>query len=116
MEKLESLNAIVEEFQIKASTLRVFKISELVLEGKNYDVVAESPRHLETGNVPNFLFEDRDQNFCSIFSDSIVSNESHCTQITESLPNIKLLSDAEILSSDFEPDQGATILTSDAYT
>lgn len=113
MDHLETLNAIVEEFDIKTSTLQVFKLDQLFLEGKKYSVLPKPPRQLESGIMPHFVFDDKDQSFCSIFSDPASGDGSNSTQITDCIPSLKLVSESEILSSDFDVDQAATILTSD---
>lgn len=113
MEQLETLNAIAEEFSVKTATLQAFKLEQLYLEGKKYSVLTNPPRHLETGYIPQIMFEDKDQSFCSIFSDPATTDMSNSTQVTDCIPSIKLVSQPDILSSDFDADQVATILTSD---
>lgn len=115
MEKLEPLNAIANEFQIKTATLQIFNLDQLFYEGKAYSVLALPPSHLETGIMPQLVFEDKDHNFCSIFSDSASTEATNSTQVTSCGPSLKLVSEAEILSSDFDVDQASTILTSDGF-
>lgn len=114
MDQLETLNDIAEEFEIKTTTLQTFKLEQLFLEGKRYSVLPEPPRHFEIGNMPQIVFEEKDQSFCSIFSDAENSCFRNSTQSTDCTPVLKLVSEPEILSSDFDADRMTTILTSDA--
>lgn len=113
MENLESVYTITLEFCIKRSTTCIFGIAELVDQGKDYVEVSERPIKLETGYLPDIVFEDEcNDQFCSIFSD-----ENQTTQITQDREHTtfeKLHSETEILSSEFEMDSGVPILTSDS--
>lgn len=115
MENFESLNTIVREFEIKKSTIALFGISGLVENGKNYVEVTDRPVHLEDRYLPDIVTDydnnkHTDDQFCSIFSDGLET-----TQITQENLFVfeKLHSEKEILSSEFDMDQGEPILTSE---
>lgn len=103
MENLETLNAIVDEFEIKKATLDVFRLAELAEEGKRFRIGTKP----EFSHVPDIVFEDANTTFCSIFS----GDSSFSTQATS--VGAKLKSDDEILSSDFGVDDAPVLLTSD---
>lgn len=128
MENFENLNTILDEFNIKKATLEVFNLAKLYEFGTTLEQVSIPPT--EYGDqVPNVVFDEQDSSFCSIFSDSIEQpNSTQPSQISQfsqqsqfastqvswcSQYNSKLLSDGDILSSDFGLDPAAPILTSD---
>lgn len=114
MEKLESLQAFVQEFRIKRSTTAIFGISELIHQARAYVEVCERPTHLNTGYLPDIVFEDDSANqFCSIFSEADQTSATQFTETEELLVLRKLHSDSEILSSEFEIDAEVPILTSE---
>lgn len=113
MEKLEALNTIIDEFHIKQTTTAIFGIADLIDKGKSYVEVSVPPTHLESGYLPDIVYDDDSQNdnFCSIFSEQL-----EVTQITQNDTTFeKLRSDNEILSSEFDIDPQEPILTSEAW-
>lgn len=128
MENFESLNTILDEFKIKKATIEVFNLGKLYKFGITLDQVSAPPTSYGD-HVPNVVFDEQDSSFCSIFSDpagqpqstqqsqfSQFSQQSQfsSTQISRlSQFNSKLVSEGDILSSDFGLDPAAPILTSD---
>lgn len=112
MEKLEALNTIIDEFHIKQTTTAIFGISDLIDKGKSYVEVSVPPAQLESGYLPDIVYDDDSQNdnFCSIFSE-----QPDVTQITQNSTFEKLHSDNDILSSEFDIDPQEPILTSETW-
>lgn len=112
MEKFESLHAIFDEFNIRKSTAALYGISGLMQNGECYVETPDRPVHLENGYLPDIISEANSYDqFCSIFSDQFETTQ--VTQEQNSLQYEKLHSEREILSSEFEMDQGEPILTSE---
>lgn len=111
MENFESLNAIVNEFKIKKTTLDIFSLAELVEEGTHFKIVTEvSPA--DYTHIPEIIFEDSlEVSFCSIFSDSYDTTQT--SLVEDSNTNVKLKFDDGILSSEFDVDETPILLTSD---
>lgn len=121
MQKFESINAIVEEFQFKKTTLAIFGLDELYHQGTKIQFGDFEPVH--TDNVIEIVFEEEDPSFCSIFADdSTMDTQSTLpTQNTQVLQvamagtsaPMKLVSDGDILSSEFELDRSEPFLLSE---
>lgn len=124
MENLEPINAIVDEFQFKKRSLDLFGLSELYNQGINYEFTVFDPKDY-SDQPPIIVFEDEEPSFCSIFSEqdfqqtqtSQFTSDTRIIQFSgrdyKELSALKLLSDREILSSDFEEDQSPPILLSE---
>lgn len=83
MEKLECLHAILAEFGIKHKIGALFGLGEL-LEDPSYVEVSEVPVHLECGVLPDIVFGQDSEVFCSIFGDSDVSSDSGSMEMADS--------------------------------
>lgn len=118
MENFESINAIVDEFKYKKGTLAIFGLDSLYEQGKSFQFGVPEPS-VPNPDPPSIVYEDEDPSFCSIFSDpdSLVqtTQATQLTQLTSQVPRsiAKLLSDLEILSSEFDLDHSQPILLSE---
>lgn len=123
MENLESLNAIVDEFKFKGGSLEIFGLEILYEQGKNYEFIDFEPKDY-SDEPPTIIFEDEESSFCSIFSEqdfrqtqtSQFTNEitiQHNFRDSNEAVILKLLSDKEILSSEFGDEHSSPLLLSE---
>lgn len=113
MENFESLNAIVDEFKIKQSTLSIFCINSSYRLGKELKVVSSPPKHSLSDRPIEITFDSKDDAFCSIFLDCFQnSNTSSLSCPNTEMQGQKLKFESDMLSSDFDDDFLQAILTS----
>lgn len=120
MENLEPLNAIVDEFRFKRSSLEIFGLDVIYEQGKKYEFSDFEPKDFND-KPPTIIFEDEEPSFCSIFSEqdcqqtqtSQITNDTQKRQVCHGEFALKLLSDREILTSDFCKEQSSPLLLSE---
>lgn len=128
MENFEPLNAIVDEFQVKKSTLAIFGLDQLYERGTYLRFGEFEP--VSSRYLPIITHDDEEPEFCSIFSEPDSLYTTQPTQLTQqpiqldqltamgqgAQPTVKdltkLVSDREILSSEFE-EQSTPLLLSE---
>lgn len=101
MERFELLNAIVGEFAIKEAALDLFGVKQLVWAGRDYQPASEPLVHAA---LPQIVYDD-------VLSDCESAHSLETPDTTFGTVN-KLVSDGEVLSSDFTLEPGV-ILTSE---
>lgn len=112
MKTLATLNGIIDKNGISPKTLAAYGLHDLYKQGFHYEPLMLIPdeRH---NHLPEILFEDDNDKFCSVFSESEeLSFQTHPTQLDHQ-PTTKLHSEATILSSEFDQERSEAILTSD---
>ncbi|GEQ70235.1 hypothetical protein JCM33374_g3911 [Metschnikowia sp. JCM 33374] len=115
MEHLGSLNEIVDEYKFKTSTLSIFHLAELYVLGNGIERLAERPAALPHNTSYDIVFDLGNESFCSIFSGAAETTDlqDETTILSENNLNAKIVSDSEILSSEFEQENPQPILTSE---
>lgn len=118
MQNINSLNDIADEFNIKPPTLSIFQLEELYTLGKSFERLTERPKVPPCSGSYDIVFDLGNESFCSIFlaiPDGAKTTELDNTILSEGQIDTKLISDLEILSSEFECDDAPSILTSETH-
>ena len=116
MEELQSINEIVSHYNIKTSTVSIFCLDEVVAFGKGIQRLQHRPTAPICSNQYDLVFDLGRESFCSIFLEDEFRSDSRDMESSshwvKSEP--KLVSDPDILSSDFDIEALESILTSEA--
>lgn len=112
MENFETLNSIAEEFHIKKQALKIFGLDDLFERGSHYVTLHEEPPTFYNSK-PDILMEEESQTFCSIFSeDKSKSKIKSDGIISQNVSLVKLISQGDILTSEFDTEDADPVLTS----
>lgn len=120
MESFEPLNAIIDEFQIKKGTLSIFGLDALYQRGKDFRF--DDIELIDSIDPVTLTFDDDEPPFCSIFSEPDSTYTTQPTQASQidarlhSRAPVKLVSDGEILSSEFDQERTSPVLLSEVDT